>query len=93
MYKNFDEWNLLKKKIDKANNFPFFSEREVWFVNLGLNVGYEQNGKNKKYLRPVIILRKFNNRLFWAIPLTGRLKTGRYYFIKKLQELFPRQNP
>ena len=37
-----------------------FSEREVWFLKIGVNVGYEQDGNGKEYLRPAIILKKFN---------------------------------
>jgi mRNA-degrading endonuclease toxin of MazEF toxin-antitoxin module len=86
MLKNFDEWNKLKKKIDNSKNFLKFNEREVWFVNMGLNVGFEQDGKNKDYLRPVIIFRKFNKHLFWAMPLTKNIKNNKYYFNLKIRK-------
>ncbi len=84
MHKNFDQWNEVKKGVDNSGNFPNFREREVWFVNLGLNVGYEQNGKGSNYLRPVIIFKKFNYRLFWAVPLTKNVKNHKYYFNFKI---------
>lgn len=31
-------------------------------------------------MRPVVALKKFNNEIFWAIPLTKRPKKGPYYF-------------
>jgi hypothetical protein len=55
--------------------------RQIWFCNLGKNIGYEQNVKGKDFLRPVIILKKFNNEIFWAIPLTkSKKKDMAYYF-------------
>lgn len=30
-------------------------------------------------MRPVIIIKKFNNEIFWCIPLTTKIKTGKHY--------------
>jgi mRNA interferase MazF len=74
----FDQWNIKKKAIDSKRR-PFFYERQVWFCAHGLNVGSEQNGKGKDFLRPVVIVKKFNYRTFWGIPLTSQSKTGSHY--------------
>jgi len=58
----------------------FFHEREVWFAALGSNIGFEQDGKNRKYLRPVIIIKKFNSEVCWVVPTTKKDKKGKYYF-------------
>ncbi len=47
---------------------------------MGVNIGHEQDGKNKYFERPVIILRKFNQNMFLALPLTSKNKTGKYFF-------------
>lgn len=78
--KNFDQWNTLKKCLDAENTIPFFKEREVWWGSIGINIGHEENGKNEKFNRPILILKKFNNRLFWGIPLTKQLKKNKHYF-------------
>ena len=61
--KDFNRWNELKKKIDSNNdlldNFP--KEGEVWMSSVGLNIGYEQNGSENNFSRPVLIVKKFNN--------------------------------
>lgn len=57
----------------------FFHEREIWFCHLGANVGFEQDGKGTEFGRPVIIFRKFNNEVFWAVPLITRNKEGKFY--------------
>ncbi len=57
----------------------YFYEREIWWVAVGHNIGDEEDGKGKKFARPVLILRKFNHHLFWGIPLTTINKRGKYY--------------
>lgn len=79
MKKDFSNWNELKIKLDQKQNIPTFKQREIWWCNLGLNVGHEENGKNKDYSRPILILRKFNNHIFFGIPLTTQIKEKHYY--------------
>lgn len=78
--KEFDTWNDLKKKID-LNNLPLFypQEKEVWFINLGKNIGFEQNGVGDDFARPVLILKRFNNKMFWVIPLSSKQKNFDFY--------------
>lgn len=75
----FDSWNVLKKTTNVRKQIPGFKEREIWFMHMGKNVGFEQDGKGGEFLRPVLILKKFNTRLFWGIPMTGTKKMGMYY--------------
>lgn len=78
--KDFNKWHKKKAKIDDVEKRAFFHVREVWFVHLGVNVGFEQDGGGEDFLRPVVIVRKFNNEVFWGIPLTKNHKEGRFYF-------------
>lgn len=80
MQKNFDQWNKYKKNLDKHKVRTFCNEREIWFCHLGANIGFEQDGGSKEFLRPVIILKKFNNQTCWVLPLTKSSKKGLYYF-------------
>ena len=81
MDKDFRKWHGKKASIDDLRQRPFFHEREIWFCYIGLNVGVGQNGNEEEFLRPVVILRKFNNESFWAIPLTkARKNNKKYYF-------------
>jgi len=47
-----------------------------------MNVGFEQDGAGEDFLRPILIVRKFNNEIFWGVPLTksDRPKDNRYYY-------------
>jgi mRNA-degrading endonuclease toxin of MazEF toxin-antitoxin module len=53
---------------------------------LGENIGFEQDGTGKDFLRPVIALKKFNNEVLWCIPLITKKKTGKYYHSFVLQK-------
>jgi mRNA-degrading endonuclease toxin of MazEF toxin-antitoxin module len=78
--KNFDVWNSIKKEINTKNQKIFFHEREIWFCKLGQNIGFEQNGKGKYFLRPVLILKKFNKYIFVGLPMTSVKKDKMFYF-------------
>lgn len=85
MPKDFDVWNSKKKKIDlKDISNVFYKEKDIWWCHLGTNVGYEQDGKNEEFRRPVLVFKKFNAETFWAIPLTSKVKRGKYYFNFKI---------
>ena len=79
--KDFDSWNKKKKIIDQKeiSERVFFNEREVWWGSLGLNIGYEQDGKNDDFERPLLIVKKFNRFIVWVVPLTTIAKDNRFH--------------
>lgn len=81
MQKEFDKWNSVKKNVDAKgiDRDLFFYEREVWWCSLGLNVGVESDGKNDNFERPVLIIKKFNSDMLWAVPLTSKERVGEHY--------------
>jgi mRNA interferase MazF len=80
--KDFDEWNDIKKNVEKnsdqLNNFP--KEGEVWVGLLGKNIGVEQNGGFDNFSRPVLVIKKFNNQMFWIVPLSTKQKKLDFYY-------------
>lgn len=85
MYKkDFQKWHTEKGFIHNEKQRPFFHEREVWFASLGENVGFEQDGRGERFLRPIVIIKKFNNEVLWCVPLTKNSKRGKYYFSFKI---------
>ncbi len=75
----FDKWNEEKQRIDKKDSTVFFKERDIFFLKAGKNIGFEQNGKWEKFARPFIVIKKFNNNIFWGIPLSTKEKKWKYY--------------
>lgn len=80
MQKDFDKWNQKKKQIQLESFPPFCHSREVWWCSLGVNVGFEQDGTGERFDRPVVVIRGFNEHVFFGVALTGRKRSGKYYF-------------
>ena len=79
MKKDFQKWHKYKEQIDNAPKRIFFHEREVWWCSIGVNVGFEQDGKGEYFARPIIVFKKFNNEVFWGIPLSTKIKRSKFY--------------
>ena len=77
---DFDKWNEIKKETNKKQYPLHFREREIFYIRFGKNIGFEQNGKGGYFLRPVLILRKYNKFSFTGIPLSTKVKEGIYYY-------------
>ena len=77
--KDFNAWNELKIQLEEKSVPVNFHEREIWLAYCGLNLGYEQDGKHERFLRPVVIIKKFNRDTFWGLPLTHAAKEGPYF--------------
>ena len=83
----FIDWVKLKIRIHSSDNPGLsFKQREIWWASIGLNIGSEQNGKDEKFQRPVLVLRKFGQHIFWAIPLTSNKKEHKYRLEIKYKE-------
>lgn len=78
MKKNFDLWNRRKKEIHSFGTYAFYHPREVWWCVLGVNVGFEQDGKGIGNQRPVLIIKGFSLFTCLIVPLTTSLKNNPY---------------
>ena len=76
----FDKWNEVKKIVQNDEKIRLFKQRDIFFINMGQNVGFEQNGKGENFVRPIIILKKITNQMFIGIPLSSQLKKGDCFF-------------
>jgi mRNA interferase MazF len=80
MTKDFDGWNEQKKLINARTEATFYHEREVRWCQLGLNVGFEQDGTGTERARPVVILKAFSRSVCLVVPLTTSRKHNPYHF-------------
>ncbi len=83
--KNFDTWNEIKKEYDRKDrlvNPVYMKEREIWWLSLGLNIGDEEDGKGELFERPIVVVKKFNNNLFWGCALSTKIKENNPYYVK-----------
>lgn len=78
--KDFDEWIILKKDLDKSvHKPPYVSEGDIWWASVGENVGSEIGGKSNLFSRPVIIFRKLAHGFYFVIPTTTKKRQGSWY--------------
>ena len=87
MQKDFDRWNIKKKKL---HNIKYtdkkFKEGEIWWCSAGLNIGHEIDGKHNTFERPFYILKKCSDTMFIGVPCTTSLKTGMFAYLLKILE-------
>ncbi len=79
MQKDFDNWNELKKRLHDKGVNCFYHEREIWWCSLGINIGFEEDGKGAQAERPVLVIKGFNKHLCLAVPLSTSTKKNPYY--------------
>ena len=77
--KDFNEWNKQKIKTQREEQNRWCQPRDIWWCSLGVNVGYEQDGKGTSFLRPVVILRSFGIHTALVVPLTTSKKKNMYH--------------
>jgi mRNA-degrading endonuclease toxin of MazEF toxin-antitoxin module len=77
--KDYIIWHEKKRMIQGSDRRLLFKEQEIWFCSLGENIGFEQDGRGKEFLRPVLIFKRFNQETFWGIPLTKQVKVFNQY--------------
>lgn len=81
MKKDYKRWMPIKSEINNNELHPRgFKAREIWICNVGENVGFEEDGKGCDFTRPVLILKVFNRRFCYVIPLSKTDKRGKYYY-------------
>ena len=78
----FDKWNEVKKHTQKKDFNFTLKPREIFWVKIGQNIGSEEFGKGKDFLRPVIVIRQLTSGLFIGVPTTTTLKEDNDYFHK-----------
>ncbi|MFQ5661991.1 MAG: type II toxin-antitoxin system PemK/MazF family toxin [Candidatus Paceibacteria bacterium] len=67
-----------RKNLLKGEN-KYYHPRDIWWCNLGVNIGYEQDGTGKEKERPVVIIKGFSKSVCLVIPLTTSKKSNKYY--------------
>ena len=76
----FLDWIQVKINLhSKSYRPPTVSEGDIFWVNIGENVGAEINGKGEDFSRPMIIMKKFSKHSFFAIPTSTQMHAGSWY--------------
>lgn len=67
---SLEKWHQQKIRLNQRETIPLFKENEIWWCNVGKNIGIEINGKGNLFLRPVLVFKKHSTLGFLGIPLT-----------------------
>lgn len=80
MVKRFFEWIGLKEKLHNIEKGPpLVSERDIWWIIFGENVGSEINGKSELFSRPGLIIKKLSRSFYLVAPTTSQQREGSWY--------------
>ncbi|MEA1983582.1 MAG: type II toxin-antitoxin system PemK/MazF family toxin [Campylobacterota bacterium] len=76
----YNQWNEIKKGLSKKKKVISFKNRDIFWVHIGKNLGYETFGKGEEFLRPVLVFKKFSRNTFLGIPLTTATKDDMFHY-------------
>ncbi|NJK71201.1 type II toxin-antitoxin system PemK/MazF family toxin [Candidatus Gracilibacteria bacterium] len=88
--KDFEGWSQAIPLINQQES-PQFEVKEIWWCNIGVNIGTEADGNKPNndisyfYTRPVLILKKLSNNSFIALPMSKKIKQGSWYYPIQIQ--------
>lgn len=86
MLEKFLEWIKVKIGLHEVHsNPPLVSERDLWWISFGHNIGSEMNGKSRLFSRPGIVIKKLSRGFYLVAPTTTQLKDGSWYVPIKLE--------
>ncbi len=72
------DWMRLKFDINLSDKSVFPNKKEIWWASLGQNIGVEINGKHTRFERPVLVVHVFNSESILVVPITTKVKYGKY---------------
>lgn len=82
-YKDYEKWMNVKSTIQTyavdAKDPIGYREGDIFWTSIGENVGFEEDGKGERYLRPVLIISGISRTLFLGAPLSTTSKNGKFY--------------
>jgi len=86
MAKEFYKWYMLKEQLDNEKKEQYFKERDIFWASVGINIGYEQDGKGEIFSRPILVVKKYNKNIFFGVPLSTKIKEGTFFYTFTLNE-------
>ncbi len=78
--KNFKEWGEQKELTENKEINRWCQPRDIWWCKMGVNIGYEEDGKGEHFLRPVVVLKNFGINTALVVALTTSKKKNRFHF-------------
>jgi len=73
-FKDFDKWNIVKKRVHTDEIKVSIRAGEIRWVSFGVNVGSEIDGKGESFTRPALVAHVVGAVLALVVPLSTKLK-------------------
>ena len=80
--KDYLKWSQKKSELNNSGITRSIREGDVFWAAMGENIGVEIDGKNEKYSRPVLVLKKYNRYCFMGVPLTTKIKEKGDWYVE-----------
>ena len=88
MKNDYKKWMPIKAKINntRTKSLPVIRAGQIYWVSIGQNIGYEEDGKSDLFTRPALVIKVFGQGgLFLSVPLSTTDKTGLFYYTLHLR--------
>ena len=72
-------WFEVKILLSECPANILFKEGEIWWCEVGINVGVEIYGKGELFSRPILIIKKLSKDFLIGVPLTSKKKEGSWF--------------
>lgn len=73
-FKDFDNWTIVKKRIDLEERKINIRAGEIRWVSFGVNVGSEIDGKGISFTRPALIINISGANIALVVPMSTKVK-------------------
>ncbi len=70
----------IRHHVESSEKEKYFREKEIWWAALGKNIGYEIDGKNELFERPIVVLKKYSSDMCFILPLSTKIKKERPWY-------------
>ena len=80
-FKDFDKWNIVKKRVHTDEIKVSIRAGEIRWVSFGVNVGSEIDGKGESFTRPALVAHVVGAVLALVVPLSTKLKMSPVMFL------------
>lgn len=84
--KEFDKWNEVKKELEKDSVSFGYKNRDIFYIKMGQNIGFEQNGKGDSLSTNIALLSQM--RLFSSKRLLNKIGVMDKESFEKMKEKF-----
>lgn len=78
--KPYSQWAKFQPEIESRTYPSNLKAGSIFWINQGINIGSEQNGKGLRFTRPALLIKQVSNRLAIVTPISSQTRQHQYRF-------------